>query len=96
MITKARSPRWNELKTTFILKNKFCAGCGSIENLNVHHIKPFHAYPSLELVENNLIILCENKNLNCHFVLGHFMNWRKINKGVIGDCKIWYNKLKSK
>jgi len=30
-----------------------------------------------------LITLCENKNLNCHFVFGHHMRWTNLNDDLL-------------
>lgn len=54
--------------------------------LNVHHIRPFHLYPELELVEDNFITLCENPGFNCHFVIGHCMFWTAWNPTVVLDA----------
>jgi len=65
-----RSSKWRKLEKDFLEKNSFCAVCGSKQTLNVHHIKPFHLYPELELDVNNLITLCMGKK-ECHLLIGH-------------------------
>lgn len=83
-----RSSHWDKIRKQFISKNGGrCAACGSIKNLNVHHIKPFHLYPLLELDESNLIVLCENKSLSCHLAFGHLLNWTAWNPDVIEDAR---------
>ena len=72
---KRRSPSWPRLEKKFLLNNSKCAFCGSTTNLNVHHKKPFHLYPELELDESNLITLCMSKN-ECHLKIGHGNNFR--------------------
>ena len=39
-----------------------CVLCGSTENLNVDHIKPYSLYPKLRYIISNGRVLCEN----CH------------------------------
>lgn len=48
----SRSSEWNKTRLNFIKENPFCAWCKSIKLLNVHHIKPFHTWPELELKKN--------------------------------------------
>lgn len=59
-----------------------CRCCGSRENLNVHHIKPFHIDPALELDFDNLVTLCREH----HFHIGHKDNWKNSNPNVCADC----------
>jgi predicted HNH restriction endonuclease len=46
--------------------------------LEVHHVKPFHLFPQLELDPANLMTLCEDGG-NCHFMVGHLKDWRRYN-----------------
>lgn len=80
-----RSSQWRKVRNIHLLNNPACAICGSSENLVVHHIKSFSENPDLELRPDNLITLCENRNLNCHFVFGHHMRWTNINDTLICD-----------
>jgi 5-methylcytosine-specific restriction endonuclease McrA len=82
-----RSSRWRKVRNAHLLKNPNCAICGSDENLTVHHLKSFSQYPELELSVDNLITLCENKNLNCHFVFGHHMRWTNLNDTLLSDIE---------
>jgi hypothetical protein len=52
----------------------------------VHHIRPFHLHPELELEQDNLITLCEKRAHDCHFQVGHFMNWSWFNPDVRVDA----------
>jgi hypothetical protein len=62
-----------------------CACCGSTKKLNVHHKKPFHLFPELELDLNNLITLCMDKE--CHLKIGHGGDFKDYNPNVEEDCK---------
>lgn len=93
-----RSSKWATVRKKFIQKNPVCAACGSAENLNVHHIQPFHVHPELELEESNLITLCGPKGRNCHFLIGHDpdgpwapakSNWKSSNPSVREHCYRW-------
>lgn len=67
-----RSGRWySEVRPVHLEKFPKCACCGGSANLNVHHVRPFHLYPELELAASNLITLCEGGSINCHFLIGH-------------------------
>lgn len=73
---KKRSPKWPALRRKLIA-GKSCAVCGKKNKLELHHIRPFHLHPELELDPANLIPLCEgNKSVNCHLIFGHFGNFR--------------------
>ena len=80
-----RSPRWRKVRNLHLASNPRCAICGSAENLVVHHIKSFSENPELELCPENLITLCENRNLNCHFVFGHHMRWADLNYSLVDN-----------
>lgn len=92
-----RSSKWTKVRKEHLKKNPRCAACNGINKLNVHHIKPYHLFPELELDPNNLITLCESgeKGLNCHLLMGHLGDYKKINNNVVNDSKIWIMKLNS-
>lgn len=64
--------------------------CGRDNDLEVHHIEPFHSNPSKELDPANLITLCGDP---CHLVHGHLMNWSRCNPEVREDCVRYRAKL---
>lgn len=80
-----RSHHWTKVANDHLALHPFCAACGCQVRklLNVHHIKPFHVYPELELDERNLITLCESATHNCHLIFGHLLNWRSWNAEVV-------------
>lgn len=65
---------WSTLQRDFIKQNPFCAICGSVKKLQVHHKLPRHLFPDLALEWENLITLCQD----CH-----------LNHGHMGDFKIF-------
>lgn len=90
----ARSPHWQTVRKAF-LKGKVCACCGGTEDLEAHHIKPFHTHPELELVVSNLLPLCEKPSHSCHLVWGHFYNWAHINSNVVADVAAWLARVEA-
>ena len=88
-----RASEWVYVRNEFVRRHPRCEACGSGYNLNVHHIKPFHLYPELELVESNFITLCRD----CHYYVGHDPdgkgpakpNWSLSNPNVRTDAKNW-------
>jgi 5-methylcytosine-specific restriction protein A len=76
-----RSPRWNEVRDTYIKTHSNCAACGSTKNLQVHHVIPFHLHPELELDTSNLITLCMDTG-ECHLNVGHGGSFRFYNENV--------------
>lgn len=82
-----RSSRWPYVREEFAIENPECVACGARQQLNVHHVVPFHEQPELELDKNNLITLCRDH----HFRIGHDPdglagpekpNWKKSNPSV--------------
>lgn len=89
-----RSPEWRKVRAEFIRENGGrCALCGLKTNLEVHHIIPVHLAKDRELDKTNLLVLCENKSIYCHFVLGHLMNWMAYNPTVVKDVKSLSDKI---
>lgn len=90
-----RNKLWPKVRDLFIKKHKKCSICGESKKLEVHHKKPFHLYPELELDNNNLVILCENKKygVNCHLLFGHLGNYKRYNPNIDQDVITWKSKL---
>jgi 5-methylcytosine-specific restriction endonuclease McrA len=90
---RLRSRRWKGVRKSFLIAHPTCAACNSETKLQVHHIKPFHMHPELELEPTNLITLCETKGKKCHLNIGHLGNWKQENPNVINDAAIYKNSL---
>ncbi|WP_149401495.1 HNH endonuclease [Dictyobacter arantiisoli] len=85
---RARSPEWPRVAHEHLSHQPACVVCGHRgKGLQVHHIKPFHLYPELELDPNNLITLCEIRGRTHHLLIGHLDNWESYNKRVREDTK---------
>jgi hypothetical protein len=76
-----RSPHWPAVRRAHLEKHPTCSACGGKRLLQVHHMRPFHLEPALELDPRNLITLCTWKL--CHFELGHGDDWTAFNPKVI-------------
>ena len=56
-------PEYNKWRKACLERDGYrCQKCGSLENLCVHHIKPYAKYPKLATDKNNGITLCQE----CH------------------------------
>jgi 5-methylcytosine-specific restriction protein A len=62
-----RSAQWPALQRRWLKDHPCCEACGAREGLEVHHIRPVHLYPELELDAANLMTLCKRH----HLVFGH-------------------------
>jgi hypothetical protein len=80
----ARSPKWPHVEKLHLKLEPSCAACGSTKKLNVHHKKPFHLFPELELDMHNLITLCMDKE--CHIKIGHGGDFKDYNPIVAEDA----------
>jgi len=97
VVGKRRSKHWRRVRNEFKRKNPTCEGCGGTKTIEIHHVIPFSVDPTLELVESNLMTLCERGKygITCHQLLGHRGNYRKVNKDVERDAKYWLEKIKA-
>lgn len=84
----ARSPRWVAIERATRTAAGKCAACASTENLQVHHVEPFHLHPELELDPTNLIVLCMGPN-ECHLRLRHGDNFKTWNATVRTDAVLF-------
>jgi hypothetical protein len=78
-----RSSQWEHARLAHMQIEAVCQWCGSDKHLEVHHIKPFHEHPELELDQKNMITLCRF----CHFTIGHNCDWSRENIYVRKDCE---------
>ena len=88
-----RSPQWPGVEREHLLREPACAACGyKGDGIQVHHIKPFHLHPHLELEPDNLITLCQVDGREHHLLLGHLDEWSSYNEHVRADVKHFYRK----
>ncbi|PVX61216.1 HNH endonuclease [Paraburkholderia unamae] len=95
-VSAARSTHWPKVRSDHLQLHPVCEVCGGSENLEVHHIRPFHLHPDLELDPKNLITLCEAKKdgVNCHLFIGHLGSFKSFNTTVRADASQWSEKIK--
>ena len=86
---KLRSPHWAATERKFKTAYPDCAVCGTLKKVEVHHLKPFHLHPELELDASNLISLCRVH----HQGWGHLGDWKSYNPDVATDAKEWARKI---
>jgi 5-methylcytosine-specific restriction endonuclease McrA len=88
-----RSPHWSRVADEHLLREPACVACGYRgRHVQVHHVKPFHLHPDLELDPNNLITLCEARGREHHLLLGHLDSWHSYNEHIRADAKHFYRK----
>ena len=81
-----RSPRWRATKNRYLLEHPYCAGCGGQKHLQVHHIRPYHLHPELELEPSNLVTACMDRS-ECHLLICHGDNFKAFNPNVVNDLE---------
>jgi 5-methylcytosine-specific restriction protein A len=93
-----RSNHWPKVRKEHLEKNPTCAVCGGNKKLEVHHIRPFHLHPNLELEPTNFVTLCENmkEGINCHLLFGHLGNFKSFNVNVLAQAKQWHDQIVSR
>lgn len=87
-----RSGSWARVRREHLEREPACAACGRDDDLEVHHVQPYHDHPERELDPENLITLCADP---CHLVHGHLMAWTRINADVREDCRRYRAKLEA-
>lgn len=90
----ARSGKWPAFERRIFARDGYrCRACGTTFDLVGHHIVAFHDRPDLELVESNVITLCQPLGGGCHLHLGHKhpitgkCSWLWCNPNIIEDAK---------
>ncbi len=91
-----RSDHWPKVRAEHLKTEPVCVVCGGSEHLEVHHLKPFHLHPELELDPDNLITLCEagHDGVNCHLLFGHLGSFHSFNVSAVKDALEWSEKIK--
>jgi len=93
----ARSSEWSRVQKEHLQREPACAACGyKGRKVQVHHIKPFHLHPQLELDPRNLITLCAARGREHHLLIGHLDEWASYNENVRADVKRFYHKSSAK
>ena len=86
-LLRPRSKHWPSVRAVHLKNSPKCIACGGTVGLEVHHVVPFHVDPSLELLDSNLVTLCDKPGKDdCHLVVGHLGNFKKDNPNVRKDA----------
>jgi hypothetical protein len=80
-----RSGGWGRVEREHLAQYPLCQACRGTARLQVHHVRPFHLRPELELDRRNLITLCMGP-AECHLRIGHGDDWRAYNPDVRKDA----------
>ena len=92
---EGRSSKWPAFKKQYALTHlPVCAICCGTQDLNLHHLRPFHVFPELELDPQNVVWLCNAKQ--CHIRVGHLGNFQSINPSGATDIVIWRDKIRNR
>ena len=87
-VHKLRSSKWPAFRERMLQILGGCAVCGSLIKRQLHHIVPFHIDQTKELLENNVIVLCEVCECGDHHLnYGHLGNFKNYNPHVVEDCE---------
>jgi hypothetical protein len=92
--TKNRSSKWPRVRREHLAREPQCQWCAAKSKLEVHHLRPFHLFPELELddgkdgtgKDGNLITLCEC-HTECHLRHGHLGRWVLFNENIRKQCE---------
>lgn len=87
-----RSGHWPKVRADHLAAHPTCTICGATADVEVHHCRPFHEHPELELDPDNLITLCRRH----HFTFGHLERWSSHNESVRDDAANWAAKIGSR
>ena len=85
-----RSGQWAKVRREHLAKEPRCIACGRDDDLEVHHVVPYHVDPTLELSPANLCTVCADP---CHLVHAHLMNWTRSNPNVREDCERYSQRM---
>lgn len=66
-----RASGWTALRQRHLRTNPVCIITGAKVNLDVHHVRPVHLFPELELDPSNLRTI----RGDLHLAIGHCGNW---------------------
>ena len=93
-----RSDKWPKARAAHLKQFPTCAVCGGTEKIEIHHCKPFHLHPELELDPTNFISLCEaNKDgFDCHLGIGHNGSFKAYNPNVREDAALFNKRIKER
>lgn len=87
-----RSGKWPALRDKWLKEHPTCCISGLKMDLEVHHVKPVHLFPDLELEWSNL----RTASRPYHFLCGHYCNWSDWNKDFDQHAAEWLDRIRSR
>jgi hypothetical protein len=84
-----RSPKWPAVRDRFLKANPVCCVSGLTTALEVHHVKPYHLHPELELDPANLPTVSRPY----HFLVGHLCDWAAVNAAFDAHAAEWRERI---
>ncbi len=87
-----RSAKWKTTEKVHLKLEPMCVVCGTRISIAVHHVRPFHLFPELELDPDNLLTLCPVH----HLWVGHLGSWQAWNASVRIDSAIQRHKIQTR
>ena len=89
-----RSSQWSRVRKDNI--KSYCELCERkgklLHPLELHHIRPFHLHPELELEPSNFITLCRK----CHLDFAHLGDFKSFNADIQSEAEHWRLKRKQR
>jgi len=67
-----RSGQWARVRREHLEQEPACIACGRDDELEVHHVVPYHIDKALECAPANLCSMCHE----CHLSIAHAYNWK--------------------
>ena len=67
-----RSGQWPRIRREHLEREPACIACGRDDELEVHHVVPYHTDKALECDPANLATMCHD----CHLSVGHAYDWK--------------------
>ena len=85
---EGRSGKWRTARDAWLKEHPTCEACGGKKYVTVHHVKPFHYFPELELDTSNFMTLCEKPGRNCHLWIRHSGDYKAWNPNAREDAAL--------
>ncbi len=96
LLGTGRSPKWPHLRREHLKLQPQCEACLSKDDLEVHHVEPYHLFPERELDPANLMTLCGDDSNGCHRRVGHSLKWQAYNPNAREDAAVQILRIRNR
>ena len=79
---KKRHKDWPKFRKAHLKDHPRCEFCGKNDDLDLHHERPYHLYPELEMDPGNVMTACRHD----HWIWCHLGDWKAWNPKVRDDA----------